>query len=45
MHKLTRQPSNSHLLPAEKLTNLDDMTTILAGYDSAWGTGPAALNM
>ena len=34
---------NFQLLPAEKLTNVDDMTTKLAGIGSAWGTGPAAL--
>ena len=45
MHKLTRQQSNLQLLPAEKLTNMDDMTTKLAGIGSAWGTGPAVLNL
>ena len=40
----TRQQSNLQLLPAEKLTNMDDMTTKLAGIGSAKGTGPAALN-
>ena len=44
MHKLTRQQSNLQLLPEEKLTNMDDMTTKLAGIGSAWGTGPAVLN-
>ena len=32
------------IVPAEKLTNVDDSTTKLAGIGSAWGTGPAALN-
>ena len=44
MHKLSRQQSNLQLLPAEKLTNVDEMTTKLAGISSAQGTGPAALN-
>ena len=44
MHKLTRQQSHLQLLPAEKLTSVDDSTTKLAGIGSAWGTGPAALN-
>ena len=44
MHKLSRQQSNLQLLPAKNLTNVDDMTTKLAGIGSARGTGPAALN-
>ena len=44
MLKSTRQQSNLQLLPAEKLTNVDDMTTKLAGIGSAKGTGPGALN-
>ena len=26
------------------ITNVDEMTTKLAGIGSAWGTGPAVLN-
>ena len=44
MHKLTRQQSKLKLLPTEKLTNVDDSTTKLAGIGAAQGTGPAALN-
>ena len=44
MHKLTRQQSNLQLLPAEKFSNVDDMTTKLAGIGCAWATGPAVLN-
>ena len=43
MHKL-RQQSNLELLPAEKLTNVDAITTKLAGIGSAQQTGPAVLN-
>ena len=44
MHKLSRQQSDLQLLPAEKLTNVDDMTTKLAGIGSALGTQPVVLN-
>ena len=44
MHKLSRQQLNLQLLPAEKLTNVDDTTTKLTGIGSAWGPAPAALN-
>ena len=44
MHKLTRQQSKLQLLPAEKLTSMDDITTKLAGIGYAWRRGPAVLN-
>ena len=36
--------SNLQLLSTEKLTNVDGLTTKLAGIGSVWGTGPAVLN-
>ena len=44
MHKSSKQQSNLQLLSTEKLTNVDESTTKLAGNGSAWGTGPAVLN-
>ena len=44
MHKLSRQQLNLQLLSKEILTNVDDVTTKLAGIGSAQGTGPPALN-
>ena len=44
MHKCSKQQSNLQLQSAEKLTNVDESTTKLAGIGSAWGTGPAVLN-
>ena len=44
MHKCSKQHSNLQLLSTEKITNVDDSTSKLAGIGSAWGTGPAALN-
>ena len=44
MHKSSKQQSNLQLLSTEKLTNVDESTTKLAGIGSAEGTGPAALN-
>ena len=44
MHKLSTQQSNLQLVSTEKLTNVDDMTTKLAGIGSAQGTGPGVLN-
>ena len=47
MHKSSKQQSNLQLLSTEKLTNVDESTTKLGGHGigSAWGTGPAVLNM
>ena len=42
--KISRQQSNLQLMSTKKLTNVDDMTTKLAGIGSAWGTGPVVLN-
>ena len=44
MHKCSKQQSNLQLLLTGKLTNVDDLTTKLAGIHSAWGTGAAVLN-
>ena len=44
MHKCSKQQSNLQLQSTEKLTNMDELTTKLAGIGSAWGTGPAACN-
>ena len=38
------QQSNLQLLEKENILQVDDITTKLAGIDSAQGTGPAALN-
>ena len=42
-HKL-KQQSNLQLLLTEKLIQVDESTTKLAGNGSTQGTGPAALN-
>ena len=39
MHKSSKQQSNLQLLSTEKLTNLDESTTKLAGIGSASETG------
>ena len=44
MHKSSKQQSNLQLLSIEKLINIDESTTKLAGIGFTWGTGPAALN-
>ena len=44
MPKSTKQQSNLQLLSTEKLTNVKESITKLAGIGSAWGTGPAVLN-
>ena len=44
MHKCSKQPSDLQLLSTEKLINVGERTTKLAGIGSAHGTGPAALN-
>ena len=44
MHKCSKQQSNLQLLSTEKLTNVDERTTKLAGIGSTQGTGPAVLN-
>ena len=44
MHTSSKQQSNLQLVSTEKLTNVDESTTKLAGNGSAQGTGPAVLN-
>ena len=44
MHKTSKQQSNLQLLSTEKLTNMDESATKLAGIGSTQGPGPAALN-
>ena len=44
MHKSSKQQSNLQLLSTEKLADVDESTTRLAGIGSAWGAGPAVLN-
>ena len=41
MHKWSKQQSNLQWLSTEKLTNVDDSTTKLAGIGSTQETGPA----
>ena len=41
MHKWSKKQSNLQWLSTEKLTNVDDSTTKLAGIGSPQGTGPA----
>ena len=44
MDAITREQSNSKLLPTENLELLNESTTKLARTGSAWGTESGALN-